>query len=403
VESYHPGSSITKVEAALFNKAQYVGVLQAPMEAVTDKAITATAPVAAYKRADDAFFLDVRTRVEAFIAAQGKTRYTYENLGAFEAAATLLLYVIAMYQVGVHGSWMWTIVLGILTGRMGFLMHMGNHCAVSHSPRINQLIGYFMDLIGSNATIWGYEHQVAHHVEPNEYQRDNDCEIGAPAVRMHPEVPHDPATMPNQHIIIPIAMTIGFFKWYVGDFGHFVRKQVGNVRMAIDREDWKMLLGFKGMWFLLHVAIPVYFCGWKLAMAQLFVFMALGGHYLENIFIVNHIQNGLVPPPGAHWANKQVLATANWKSGSPFWNFVSGGLNHQVEHHMFPSLSQYWYPHVAHIVKQTCLDHGLPYNNYPNFTEAWVAMWTFLRDVGQQDFVSKTGQKGAPAAVKKEA
>jgi len=335
--------------------------------------------------------------VDALIRGRLKsTRYAFQFIGLFEAIVTALLYAYATYQVGVYGSWFWTICLGILTGRMGFLMHMGNHCAVSHNPKHNRFIGYFMDLIGSNCTIWGYEHQVAHHVEPNEYKKDNDCEIGNPTVRLHPEIPYAP-THKFQHIIVPIAMTIGFFKWYVGDFGHFACKVVGNVRMAIDKRDWQELIGFKINWFIIHIAIPLYFNSVTTALLQCLVFMGLGGHYLENIFIVNHVQNGLVPPPHAHWADKQVIATANWKSGSVFWNWFSGGLNHQIEHHMFPSLSQYWYPYVAETVKQCCKEHNLPYNNYDTFGEAWIDMITYLKDMGQEDFVSKTGQKGAPA------
>jgi fatty acid desaturase (delta-4 desaturase) len=390
VESYHPGSSIPKVEAALFNRTTYVGLLQSSVTADETK----PSPMISYKRPDDAFFLDVRSRVEAFIA-RDSNRYAFDMIGLLEALVTLLIYGYACYMVAVYGSWAWTLALGFLTGRMGFLMHMGNHCAVSHNPKLNRLIGWFMDLAGSNATIWGYEHQVAHHGEPNEYKKDNDCEIGNPAVRMHPEIPHT-ETQRYQHIIVPIAMTIGFFKWYVGDFSHFASKQVGNIRMAIDRNDWIQMLGFKVLWMTIHVIIPIYFNGYALALTQLLVFMALGGHYLENTFIVNHIQNGLVPPASAHWADKQVLATANWKSGSNFWNWFSGGLNHQIEHHMFPSLSYYWYSRISHIVEECCNDHKLPYNNYSTFSEAWLAMITYLRDMGDPHFISKTGQKGAP-------
>jgi fatty acid desaturase/predicted heme/steroid binding protein len=393
VESYHPSTSIPKVEAALFNRTTYIGLLQT--DETEDQ--TKPAPVKTYTRPNDAFFQDVRAKVEAFID-QDSHRYAFEMIGLVEALVTFLIYSYACYQVAVHGSWWWTLALGFLTGRMGFLMHMGNHCGISRSPKLNQLIGWFMDLAGSNATIWGYEHQVAHHGEPNEYHKDNDCEIGNPHVRMHPEIPHN-ETQRYQHIIVPIAMTIGFFKWYVGDFSHFSTKQVGNVRMAIDGRDWAQMLAFKALWMSVHVIIPIYFNGYALALTQLLVFMGLGGHYLENIFIVNHIQNGLVPPPTAHWAAKQVMATTNWKSGSNFWNWFSGGLNHQIEHHMFPSLSYWWYSRISHIVRQCCLDHQLPYEDYPNWSSAWIAMITYLRDMGDPHFISKQGQKGAPPMV----
>lgn len=400
LESYHPYSSFAKIEAALSHKSTYIGAMQ-QVESTTEKSITSTNTVPVYKRPDDAFFMDVRARVDKFIYQErGSNRYAYDLLGVSEAFATFALYCYAVYQVTVHGSWAWTLVLGFLTGRMGFLMHMALHCAISHNPQRNKMIGFFMDLIGSNGTIWGYEHQVAHHVEPNELHRDNDCEIGAPTIRMHPEIPYTP-TMKYQHILIPIAITIGFFKWYIGDFGHFVRKSVGNVRMAIDQRDWHQLLSFKAMWFVIHIIAPIYYQGVALAALQCLVFMGVGAHYLENIFIVNHIQNGLVPPPDAHWAAKQVMATANWKSGSHFWNWFSGGLNHQIEHHMFPALSYFWYPQVSHIVAECCAEYGLAYEDYPDFPTAWIAMFTYLKDLGDVNFVSKTGQKGAPPLEQK--
>jgi len=394
VESYHPVDSIVKVEAALYSKAVHVGVLQCA-ETVD---VTSPSPAKGYQRPDDAFFVDVRARVDAYIKSTGAATYhsTYEALGVFEALCTLAVYWYATWQVGYHGSWFWAAALGILTGRMGFLMHMGNHCAISRSPRLNKYIGWFMELAGSNSVIWGYEHQVAHHVDPNEIHKDNDCEIGNPLVRMHPLIPHE-VSQQYQHITVPLAMTIGFFKWMISDFDHFIHKSVGNVRISIDANDWKVLLCFKVWWILCHLVLPVYYQGpWK-AWWQLFLFMGIGAHYLENIFIVNHIQNGLVPPAGAHWSTKQILATANWCSGSVFWNWMSGGLCHQVEHHLFPALTQYWYPHISPIVRQTCADHGLPYDNFESFPAAWMSMWTYLRDVGQPGFVSKTGMKAAPA------
>lgn len=160
VESYHPVDSIAKVEAALYSKAVHVGAMQCTEEI---DASAPAAPAKGYQRPDDAFFVDVRARVDAYIKSTGATSYhsTYEGLGIFEALCTLALYWYATWQVGYHGSWLWAVALGLLTGRMGFLMHMGNHCAISRSPRANKLIGWFMELAGSNSVIWGYEHQVS--------------------------------------------------------------------------------------------------------------------------------------------------------------------------------------------------------------------------------------------------
>src|SRR5690606_25129221 len=115
-------------------------------------------------------------------------------------------------------------------------------------------------------------------------------------------------------------------------------------------------------WFVFHVVFPWAVSGsLSFALTSALLLMGISSQYLENIFIVNHIQDGLVPDPTEHWAVQQIKGTANWASGSFFWNFFSGGLNHQIEHHLFPSISQYCYPAIAPIVKQTCKEFNIPY------------------------------------------
>jgi fatty acid desaturase len=131
-------------------------------------------------------------------------------------------------------------------------------------------------------------------------------------------------------------------------------RSVGHVTFAVNPADWLKMYFHKACWLVVHVFIPAYYIGWARALGLLVLAMVIGGYYLESIFIVNHIQDSLVPPPNAHWAVKQVLATSNWGSASPFWCFVSGGLNHQIEHHLFPAHSIYHYPYISPIVEQVC-------------------------------------------------
>jgi hypothetical protein len=57
------------------------------------------------------------------------------------------------------------------------------------------------------------------------------------------------------------------------------------------------------------------------------------------------------------------------------------------------------YSQISDVVRATAADHGLPYENFATFPQAWWAMFTYLRDLGRPDFVSKTGQKGAPPLI----
>jgi len=377
-ESYHPGSKIEKITKVL-KTMKVVGPLVNDEPELPD--LSPPSPYASLRK-DDLFFRTCRDRVEAYLAQHKLGRYFYPIVALGEVFITVALYMFATYLVSWRGSFLGAIALGLLTGRIGFLMHCGNHAAVSSMPVMNSFAGWLMGIVGSSHVVWGHEHQIAHHCDPNEPGKDNDCTIGDPYLRFHPAV--KPSFWQRyQHITTFIGITIGFFKWYVGDFSVFREGRVGSVRFSPTRKDWIILLMFKAQWLVLHVFIPWYMTGFARMMALLFLFMGVGAHYLENVFIVNHIQEECNnPPKDAHWATKQVITTVNWGSESHFWNWFSGGLNHQIEHHLFPSLSIYLYPFISPIVQQTCKEFDIPYRNYKTFPEAWMAVFNYLKALG---------------------
>jgi len=370
VESYHPISSNNKVDAAIKNKLVHLGSLKNPPK---------------LKNKD--FFVTVRQRCEDKLREMGSdTRYG-SSIIIFEALLTFLAYLYSSYMVSIHASVFWAVVMGLVMGRCGFLMHTGNHCGGTRSVTFNNLMGSFMDLIGSSSMVWMHEHQVAHHMNPNELGLDNDCSIGDPILRFHPGLPAPTKQkwwMPYQHYVTIFGMGLGFFKWYVADVFNFKTGQVGSAYFKPNDYDWHKLLVFKIGWLFPHLFLPLYLHGVTWTLIPLVIYMVVGAHYLENTFIVNHIQADLVPDKDIHWANKQVIGTANWASGSHFWNWYSGGLNHQIEHHLFPAVNIYAYPILSPIVKQTCEEFGLPYVNFESFPEAWLAMMAYLKKLGEE-------------------
>lgn len=231
---------------------------------------------------------------------------------------------------------------------------------------------------------------------------------------------------------MPIGMAVGLLKWMISDFIFFSTRQVGNIRISAMRtKDRALLYAFKSFWMLLHIVLPTYYNGFGNAVACAFTVMIIGAYYIENIFVVNHIQDGLVPDASVHWADKQILGTANWGSvcfclgmaspdaqtsfslsippsslsmqASHFWNFFSGGLNHQIEHHLFPAMNPYLYPFISPIVKQCCEEHKLPYQNFSSFASAWWAMISYLYALGHPESESSVAKSTpvAPAANKK--
>jgi linoleoyl-CoA desaturase len=84
------------------------------------------------------------------------------------------------------------------------------------------------------------------------------------------------------------------------------------------------------------------------------------------------------------WAVHQVLTTANFGSRSKILSFLTGGLNQQVEHHLFPRISHIHYPKLSPIVKETCQQHGLVYLEQPTFFHALWSHMKFLYRLGKE-------------------
>lgn len=363
MESYHPPHSQKK--ALLSLQKFYIGDLKdAPQEP------------------DNAFFIAVRDRCDAKLREVGWGRHFYEAISVGEVALTVFLYLYSTIQVSMEGSYWWALFVGVLTARLGFFMHMGNHRAISSNKHVNSVIEKVMDLIGGSSKIWTHEHAIAHHLTPNQLWTDNDCSIAHPYLRFHPGLPwkwHHRIQAPGT----VIAMTIGTAKWYISDIFDFLAGAVGSQKFYTTTADWVLLLSFKIAFFLLHIALPMYLHGAKFAFLSAFITFGVSAHYLENVFISNHIQEGLVPEDSLHWAAKQVIGSADWSVGSHFWNWWSGGLNHQVVHHLFPSVSHWCYPIIAPIVRDTCKEFNLPYIEYPNFAVAYTNMLMFLHKLGK--------------------
>jgi fatty acid desaturase/predicted heme/steroid binding protein len=364
-ESHHAGSSMPYVNSMLIKHGTLIGTL-----------IDA-------EKADNTFYVTVQQRVESTLKSHNLARHAYEWFAYIEILFTLVAYFAAFYYRVTRASYLGGLLMGICIGRLGFLMHMGNHSGISKYPSVNAVVGKLMDLMGGSSFVWKYEHQVAHHTEPNVPFSDNDCTIADPIFRLHPALPHRWWHRP-QFVLVPLGMTVGLVKWLFSDIFDFRRGGVGSISFSPHLSDWLLMSFFKIMWVVLYIGVPaMYTDDWSRIIFPSLLAMAVGGHYMENIFIVNHIQPSLQDPVrDAHWAVKQAQTTTNWGAGSNWANMISGGLNHQIEHHLFPSMTHYVYPLIAPVVKQTCKEFNLPYYNFPTWSSAWWSMISYLYVLG---------------------
>ena len=82
------------------------------------------------------------------------------------------------------------------------------------------------------------------------------------------------------------------------------------------------------------------------------------------------------------WAIHQLKTTVNFACNNKLVNWFTGGLNHQVEHHVFPNISHIHYNKIAEIVKNTAKEFNLPYNEFKTTKDAIIAHFKYLRLMG---------------------
>ncbi len=132
--------------------------------------------------------------------------------------------------------------------------------------------------MGSSHYTWTYEHQIVHHMIPNEYHKDNDCEIGNPLFRFQSHISNIEQTNTNsikekssrfrifvrqyQHILVAILMSIGFFQWTINDIEFLFKSKGDDVRLETKVIFTSLILISKVWWFIVHIIVPhVYFRG----------------------------------------------------------------------------------------------------------------------------------------------
>lgn len=338
------------------------------------------------KQQDSAFYNTVTERVEKYLQDNNKARQmTAASL--VELFVVLSLAATSYYYSATFGSAIGAACLGLMYGRLGFIMHMGNHhgAASRHYSWLNKVHGACMDLMGASSTIWRFDHNIAHHCTPNELNSDNDCEIGNPMYRFHPGLKRH-WWHAAQALTIAMGMSIGLVKWIFQDVVNAVGGAVGHVGLRFTKLEVLQFVMAKSLWLTLHFIYPMS-CGnsFGIALRNFFITYMVGAEYMENIFITSHIQPDTVPDNKAHWSVQQCQSTINWGSGSHFWNVFSGGLNHQIEHHLFPSLAYYHYSSISPIVKKACEEHGVPYRNFGSLPTAMFSTFSYLHDLGNND------------------
>jgi linoleoyl-CoA desaturase len=157
--------------------------------------------------------------------------------------------------------------------------------------------------------------------------------------------------------------------------------------------NWSKLVISKLVYIAIWIIIPLVFfdLAWWKVLLGFFIMHYTAGLILSVVFQLAHVMDEAeMPLPEKDgtmkntWAIHQLKTTVNFGAKSKIINWFTGGLNHQVEHHIFPNISHVHYGKISEIVKNTAKEFNLPYNEYKTTRKAVIAHFKFLKEMGQR-------------------
>jgi linoleoyl-CoA desaturase len=341
------------------------------------------------------FQAELRRRVDQFF--QDNDCQERDCPQMYVKTATLLISFFGIYTVLVFFAQAWwqviplCIVLGIITAGIGFsIQHDGAHHAYSNSLWVNKLMAASLDLIGASSYIWHWKHDVLHHTYTNIAGHDMDLEVGLFG-RLSPS--HPQLSFHRwQHYYLWLLYGFLGIKWhFYDDFYCLVTGKIGDRPYPRPKgKNLAMLFFGKFVFGAIAFIAPSYFHPlWQVLLSYTLVAMTLG-IVLSVVFQLAHVvEEADFPLPSLDanviendWAIHQIETTVDFSRDNPFITWLLGGLNFQIEHHLFPNICHINYPQISKIVEQTCREFEVKYNAHNSFWSGCVSHFQWLRRMG---------------------
>lgn len=343
------------------------------------------------------FHKTVTARVNQYFRDNGIS--TYAN-GAMLLKTTILLasyvgfyFAILSGAFNIWAMWLMCLGLGVATAGIGFsVAHDAIHGAYFKNKRLNYLLGLTMNLIGGNRYVWSITHNVVHHTYTNIHDHDEDLEV-APFIRLSEHAPHQPIHR-VQHILAFLAYSLATIFWvFLKDYKKLAQANIGPYQgKRHPRKEIVLLIASKLFYYGYMIVVPIIVLDvawWQFLIGFLTVHLTAGiilgvvfqmAHTVENTEFPQSDEKGSMPDS---WAVHQMKTTGNFAMNNPVINWFVGGLNFQVEHHLFPNICSVHYKHISPIVKKTAEEFGVPYNYYETFGGAIKSHYRQLKALGR--------------------
>jgi len=344
---------------------------------------------------DNTFHIELRRRVDEYFAQPGRRQR--DCLQMYLKTAIILTAFGMLYYLLVFVATMWwqalplAILLGLSMATIGFnIQHDGGHQSYSNYIWVNKLMARTMDLIGASSYVWHWKHVVVHHTYVNITGHDADIDLG-PIGRL---TPHQKlfAFHRWQQIYLWPLYGANVIKWHLyDDFRDVILGRIGSHHMPRPKR-WEFLSFICGKVLFLTMAFAVPLLIHPVWNVLLFycVTVLVAGVVVSIVFQLAHcVEEAAFPLPREgssslenSWAIHQVETTVDFARRSRVESWLLGGLNFQIEHHLFPRVCHVNYPTISKLVEETCREFGVRYREHISFRTALASHFRWLRRMG---------------------
>jgi len=347
-----------------------------------------------------AFFATLRRRVDEYF----ETNKISKNANAFMVFKSVFylgtffaLYgLIISNQFSTTAMFWMAIGLGVTSSFIGFnVCHDAIHGSYSSNEKVNKFFSFFFYLIGANVYVWSVSHNVVHHVYTNIPEHDEDIEIAPGLLRVTPKDKLK-GIHKYQHLYGFLLYGLASLSWvFKKDYKKFFQERIGQVDNTYPpKAEIFKLFFYKILYYVAFIVVPLIVLDitwWQFVVGFLCMHFAEGlvlglvfqlAHLVEGTEIVDVNEEGNIEEA---WAVHQMKTTANFASTSFLATFLCGGLNMQVEHHMFPKICHIHYTNLVPIVRKTAAEFGVPYHENKTFLGALYSHYKVLKHYGADE------------------
>lgn len=300
-----------------------------------------------------------------------------------------LSYAGLLFAASLPAALLLALSLALAASALGFcVFHDANHGTLFQRPVQNLRAARLVSVVlGPSRHFWVHKHQGMHHRQPNVFGWDDDLETRG-ALRLSPACAWE-GRFRRQELKAILYYSLNTLEWlFWKDFLCLARGRL-NERHAVDlsRKDRAELLVSKGLYLVLFVVPPFLVLPMLWASAAFILFHVVLSWMLAIVFQVAHLTPGMEfggVRPGDDWAMHQIRTTADFATGSRVATWFTGGLNHQIEHHLFPKVAHTHYPRLRPIVRAAAQRQGLPCHDLGGAFTAINQHFALLKSLGAE-------------------